>query len=182
MSTLSSATPLFVPLHSAPRPKSNSSAASQSSVSSRRLQTSSGQRGSGPVCQRLTPRTSSTTTQRDVPRLEMSMTPSILTSPAPESATAKYCRLVSPPSDALLPLVFPSGSCSLGELSQTQLEQGMREMSLVLEDMIKGSHLDRDSSWGLDPEGRHLVVGHPERNFNPNERFHGDPMYPEFYE
>ena len=60
-------------------------------------------------------------------------------------------------------------------------------MSLVLEDMIEGSCWDRDSSWGLDLEGRHLVVGHLvvghlERNFDPNERFHGDPMHPEFYE
>ena len=58
----------------------------------------------------------------------------------------------------------------------------MREMSLVLEDMVEGSFWDRDSSWGSDPEGRCLVVGHPEKNFNPNERFHGDPMHPEFYE
>ena len=124
------------------------------------------------------------------------MTLSILTSPAPartqtqetilwalESTAAEYHGLVSPPSDALPPLVFPSGRDSLGELSQsTRLEQGMREMSLVLEDMVEGSFRSRDSSWGSDLEGRRLVVGHPERNFNPNERFHGDPMHPEFYE
>ena len=124
------------------------------------------------------------------------MTPNILTSPALgriqtqetilqalESATAEYHGLVSPPSDALPPLVFPSGRDSLEELSQsTQLEQGMREMSLVLEDMVEGSFQSRDSSWGSDLEGRRLVVGHPERSFDPNERFHGDPMHPEFYE
>ena len=123
------------------------------------------------------------------------MTLSILTSPALgmtqtqemilwalESATTEYHGLVSPLSDALPPPVFPSGSHSLGELSQTWLEQGMREMSLVLEDMVKGSCWSWDSSWGSDPEGRHLVVGHPERNFDPNERFHGDPIHPEFYE
>ena len=58
----------------------------------------------------------------------------------------------------------------------------MREMSLVLEDMVEGSFQSRDSSWGSDPEGRCLVVGRPERNFDPNERFHSDPMHPEFYE
>ena len=58
----------------------------------------------------------------------------------------------------------------------------MREMSLVLEDMVEGSYWSRDLSWGLDPEGRHLVVGRPERNFDPNERFRSDPMHPEFYE
>ena len=58
----------------------------------------------------------------------------------------------------------------------------MREMSLVLEDMVEGSCWDRDSSWGSDPEGRRLVVGCLERNFNPTERFHGDLMHPEFYE
>ena len=123
------------------------------------------------------------------------MTPNILTSPALartwtqetifwalESAAAEYRRLVSPPSDALPPPVFPSGRDSLGESSQsTQLEQGMREMSLVLEDMVEGSFWSRDSSWGSDPEGRRLVVGCPERNFNSNERFHGHPMHPEFY-
>ena len=70
--------------------------------------------------------------QNVVPRLEMSMTLSILTSPAPartqtqetilralESAAAEYCGLVSPPSDALPPPVFPSGRDSLGELSQS---------------------------------------------------------------
>ena len=70
--------------------------------------------------------------QRDVPRLEMNMTPSILTSPVPartpaqetilqalESATAEYHGLVSPPSDVLLPPVFPSGRDSLGESSQS---------------------------------------------------------------
>ena len=83
----------------------------------------------------------------------------------------------------LLPPVFPSGRGSFRESSQsTQLEQGMREMSLILEDMIEGSCQERDSSWGSDPEGRCLVVGHPERNFDPNERFHGDPMHPEFFE
>ena len=124
------------------------------------------------------------------------MTPSILTSPAPartqtqetilqalESATAEYRGLVSPPSDALPPPVFPSGRDSLGESSQsTQLEQGMWEMSLVLEDMVEGSFRSRDSSWGSDPEGGRLVVGCPERNFDPNERFHSDPIHPEFYE
>ena len=85
---------------------------------------------------------------------------------------------VSPLSDALPPLVFPSGGRSLGESSRTQLEQGMREMSLVLKDLIKGSCQDWDSSWGLDLEGRRLGVGRPERNFDPNERFHGDPMVP----
>ena len=122
------------------------------------------------------------------------MTLSILTSPvlgrtqtqetilqAPESAAAEYCRLVSPPSDVLPPLVFPSGSRSLGKLSQTRLEQGMREIGLVLENMVEGSCWSRDSSWGSDLEGRHLVVGRPERNFDPNERFHDDPMYLEFY-
>ena len=87
------------------------------------------------------------------------------------------------PSDALPPPVFPSGRDSLGESSQsTHLEQGMREMSLVLEDMVEGSFQDRDSSWGSDPEGRRLVVGRPEMNFDRNERFHGDPIHPEFYE
>ena len=126
----------------------------------------------------------------------MSMTPSILTSPAPartqtqetilralESAAAEYRGLVSPPSDVLLPPVFPSGRDSLGESSQsTRLEQGMWEMSLVLEDMVEGSFRDRDSSWGSDPEGRRLVVGRPERNIDSNKRFHGDPMHPKFYE
>ena len=55
-----------------------------------------------------------TTVWRDVPRLEMSMTLSILTSPAPartlaqetilqalESAAAEYCGLASPLSDVL---------------------------------------------------------------------------------
>ena len=125
----------------------------------------------------------------------MSMTLSILTSPVPartqtqetilqalESAAAEYRGLVSPPSDALPPPVFPSGRDSLGESSQsTRLEQGTREMSLVLENMVEGSFRDRDSLWGSDPEGRRLVVGLPERNFNPNEQFHGDPIHPEFY-
>ena len=124
------------------------------------------------------------------------MTPSILTSPAPartqtqemilwalESAATEYRGLAFPPSDALPPPVFPSGRDSLGESSQsTQLEQGMWEMSLVLEDMVEGSFWDRDSSWGSDPEGGRLVVGCLERNFDPNEQFHGDPMYPEFYD
>ena len=80
------------------------------------------------------------------------MTLNILTSPVPvrnlaqetilqalESAAAEYHGLVSPPSDVLPPPVFPSGRDSLGELSQsTRLEQGMREMSLVLEDMVEG--------------------------------------------
>ena len=92
-------------------------------------------------------------------------------------------RIGFPPSNALPLPVFPSGRDSLGELSQpTRLEQGMREMSLVLEDMIEGSCQERDSSWGLDLEGRCLVVGHLERNFDPNERFHGNPMHPEFFE
>ena len=79
--------------------------------------------------------------------------------------------------------MFPSGRDSLGESSQsTCLEQGMREMSLVLEDMVEGSHWSRELSWESDLEGRRLVVGRPERNFNPNERFHGDPMHPEFFE
>ena len=121
---------------------------------------------------------------------------SILTSPVPartqtqetilqalESATTEYRGLASPPSNALLPLVFPSGRDSLGESSQsTRLEQGMREMSLVLEDMIEGSCQSRDSSWGLDPEGRHQVVGCQESHFNPNERFHSDLMHPEFFD
>ena len=122
------------------------------------------------------------------------MIPSILSSPAPErtqtqetilwaleSAAAEYRRLVSPLSDVLPPPVFPSGSRSLGKLSWTQLEQGVREMSLILGDTIEGNCWDRDLSWGLDSEGRRLVVGHPERNFDPNERFHSDPMHPEFY-
>ena len=126
----------------------------------------------------------------------MSMTPSILTSPALvrtqtqetilralESTATEYRGLASPPSDVLLPPVFPCGRDSLGESSQsTRLEQGMREMSLVLEDMVEGSFRDRDSLWGLDPEGRRLVVGRPERNFDSNERFHGDPIHPEFYD
>ena len=124
------------------------------------------------------------------------MTPSILTSPAPvrtqtqetilqalESAAAEYHGLASPPSDVLLPPVFPRGRDSLGESSQsTQLEQGMREMSLVLEDMVEGSFWDRDLLWGLDLEGRCLVVGHLEMSFNPNEQFQSDPMHPEFYD
>ena len=131
-STLSSTTPPFIPLRPAPRPKSNSSIISQSSANSGRLPASSDQRGSGPVGQRSTPKTSSTTVQRDVPRLEMSMTPSILTSPVPartqtqetilwalESATTKYHGLVSPPSNALPPPVFPSRRDSLGESSQS---------------------------------------------------------------
>ena len=112
----------------------------------------------------------------------MSMTLSILTSPVPartqtqetilwalESTAAEYCGLAFPLSGALPPPVFPSGRDSLGELSQTQLEQGMREMSLVLEDMVEGSCQDRNLSWGSDLEGRHLVVGHLEGNFNPND-------------
>ena len=124
------------------------------------------------------------------------MTPTILISPALErsqvqvtilqaleSTAAEYHKLVSPPSNVLLPLVFPVGRDSLGGLGQsTQLEQGMREMSLVLEDMIEGSCQSWDSLWGSDPEVRHQVVGCWESSFDPNERFHGDPTYPEFFD
>ena len=81
------------------------------------------------------------------------MTLSILTSPVQvrtqaqatilwvlESTTAEYHRSVSPPSDVLLPPVFlPARVTSKGLSQSTHLEQGMREMSLVLEDMIEGS-------------------------------------------
>ena len=125
----------------------------------------------------------------------MNMTPTILTSPAPErsqaqvtilqaleSAATEYRELVTPPSNALPPPVFPSGRDSLGELSQSnRLEQGMREMSLVLENMVEGRACSRDLEWGSDPEGRRLVVGPRASTSDLAEQFHGNPMYKEFY-
>ena len=68
-----------------------------------------------------------------------------------KGVVAEYCRLILPPSTALPPSVLLSGRTTSGPLGESdqRLVQGMREISMVLLEMV-------DSEQESDPQGSSL--------------------------